>query len=495
MLTTPIDGTHTIHIDNRLTYVDSETTTPIDGIHTKHIDNRQTHADSVNTIPIDSIHTKHIDNRQTHADSVNTTPIDEIHTKHIDNRQTYVDSVCTTLIDGTHTIHIDNRQMFLFVTTVQFLGGRYFYIQAYKALKHGTTNMEILLVLSTTTSYFYSLTIIVIAVILQDAMSPVTFFETTPMLMVFISLGRWLESIAKGKTGEALAKLLSLQPSEALLVNVDKELNTLSEERLSIKLVHRGDILKVLPGEKISIHAKVISGHSTCDESFITGESMPVIKKEGSMVIRGSVNQLGVLLIETTHIGAVTTLVQFFRLVEEAQTSKVPTQNLADNVADYFVPGICIPSTAMLFSWIVAAFIDVTLVDKELVDDGKVSRAEVILEKAFQYAITVLTVACPCALGLVTPTAVMVGTGVGAKNVILIKGGQALVTTHQISWIVFDKTGKVTYRVPIVTYVSMFVNDDVCSTTKMAAISGTAETNKSEWKLPIRGRITYRHCR
>ena len=303
------------------------------------------------------------------------------------------------------------------------------------------------------------------------------------MLMVFISLGRWLESIAKGKTGEALAKLLSLQPSEALLVNVDKELNTLSEERLSIKLVHRGDILKVLPGEKISIHAKVISGHSTCDESFITGESMPVIKKEGSMVIRGSVNQLGVLLIETTHIGAVTTLVQFFRLVEEAQTSKVPTQNLADNVADYFVPGICIPSTSMLFSWIVATFIDVTLVDKELVDDGKVSRAEVILEKAFQYAITVLTVACPCALGLVTPTAVMVGTGVGAKNVILIKGGQALVTTHQISWIVFDKTGKVTYGVPIVTYVSMFVNDDVCSTTKMAAISGTAETNKSEWKF------------
>ena len=180
MLTTPIDGTHTIHIDNRLTYVDSETTTPIDGIHTKHIDNRQTHADSVNTIPIDSIHTKHIDNRQTHADSVNTTPIDEIHTKHIDNRQTYVDSVCTTLIDGTHTKHIDNRQMFLFVTPVQFLGGRYFYIQAYKALKHGATNMEILLVLSTTTSYFYSLTTIVFAVILQDAMSPITFFRQIP---------------------------------------------------------------------------------------------------------------------------------------------------------------------------------------------------------------------------------------------------------------------------------------------------------------------------
>uniref|UniRef100_A0AAR2LRM3 P-type Cu(+) transporter n=1 Tax=Pygocentrus nattereri TaxID=42514 RepID=A0AAR2LRM3_PYGNA len=400
----------------------------------------------------------------------------------------YMMVVDHTLLPG---LSIMNLLSFLFCVPVQFIGGRYFYTQAYKALKHWTANMDVLIVLATSIAFAYSVVILLVAMIEKAKLNPITFFDTPPMLFVFISLGRWLEQIAKSKTSEALSKLMSLQATEATVVTLDKD-TMMVEEQMDVELVQRGDIVKVVPGGKFPVDGRVIEGHSMADESLITGEAMPVTKKPGSTVIAGSINQNGSLLIQATHVGTDTTLSQIVKLVEEAQTSKAPIQQFADKISGYFVPFIVAVSVLTLFSWIVIGFVNFSVVETYFPGyDKSVSKAEAIIRLAFQASITVLCIACPCSLGLATPTAVMVGTGVGAQNGILIKGGEPLEMAHKIQSVVFDKTGTITFGAPEVVQVKMVVEGNRMPRSKLLAVVGTAENNSEH---PLGAAIT-RFCK
>lgn len=305
---------------------------------------------------------------------------------------------------------------------------------------------DVLVVLGTSSAFTYSVMAMLFAMFSSDPdYRPQTFFDTSTMLIMFVSLGRYIENLAKGKTSAALTNLMALTPSSATIFAnppaEGEELDTSAPTRkIPTELVQVGDVVLLIPGEKIPADGTVLSGSTSVDESMVTGESVPVSKVVKSQVIGGTVNGLGTITFRVTRAGADTALSQIVKLVEEAQTSKAPIQQFADRVAGIFVPAVITLALITLASWLCISMSHSTGSLPDVFHSPGVSKFGVCLK----LCISVVVVACPCALGLSTPTAVMVGTGVGAQNGILIKGGKALEASKDVRRVVLDKTGTVT---------------------------------------------------
>ncbi len=320
-----------------------------------------------------------------------------------------------------------NWLFLVLATPVQFYAGWDYYVGAYHALRNGSANMDVLVAMGSSVAYVYSL-----VVILAPSVGQHVYFETSAVIVTMIKLGKLLEARAKGQTGEALRKLIGLRPKIANVVRGGDEAEVPVEE------VRVGDVVLVRPGERIPVDGIVIEGHSAVDESMLTGEPLPVDKQVGDEVIGATINAQGLLRFEATRVGAETALSQIVRLVQEAQGSKAPIQRLADRVAAVFVPAVLgIAAVTFVVWWVMG---------------GRFTPAMVRL-------VAVLVVACPCALGLATPTAIMVGTGKGAQNGILFRNSAALETAHRLDTIVLDKTGTLTKGEPVVTDVVPYEGD------------------------------------
>jgi len=335
---------------------------------------------------------------------------------------------------------VRNILTFALVTPVQFWLGWPFYRGAWKAYKNGVANMDVLVVLGTSSAYFCSVFSVLYAAANPASGTSSHFMTSSAMLITFILLGKYLEVIAKSETTAAITKLLHLAADEAILV-VDGDPEGKEERKILSNLIQRGDILKVMPGAKIPTDGLVRQGKSYVDESMISGESIPVLKVEGSRATGGTINGQGVLYIQATHVGQDTVLSEIIRLVQQAQLSKAPIQSFADKVSSIFVPVVVTIAVITFCSWYFAG--SVNAFPSSWMPPGMSLGVYALL-----YAISVLMIACPCALGLATPTAVMVGTGVGASKGILIKSGEALEGAHRITAVVFDKTGTVTEGKP-----------------------------------------------
>lgn len=304
-------------------------------------------------------------------------------------------------------------------TPVQFYVGYAFYKGAIGALKVRNANMDTLIALGTSAAYFYSLFLVI-----QNPMAE-NYFESAAVLITVVMFGKYLEERAKGRTGQAIKELMNLSPQKALVLRKGKEV------LLDVDEVKKGDILLVKPGEKVPVDGVVTEGTSSVDESMITGEPIPAEKVKGSKVTGGTINGHGFLKMKATVVGENTTLNRIIKFVEDAQLRKAPIQRYADQISSVFVPAVILISLITFSAWYFFF--------------GKA------LSFALITAVSVLVIACPCALGLATPAAVMVGTGKGAKNGILIRGGDALEVSGKVNAVVFDKTGTITEGKPAVT--------------------------------------------
>jgi Cu+-exporting ATPase len=319
-----------------------------------------------------------------------------------------------------------NWLMLVLATPVQFYVGKQYYRGAIQSLRNGAANMDVLVALGSTAAYLYSLPV------LFGWISGHVYFETSAMIITLIKTGKYLEAQAKGKTSLAIKKLMKLSPAQALVIRDGEETNIPVEE------VQVGDIILVKPGEKIPVDGIVIDGHSSVDESMLTGESMPVEKSIGDEVVGATLNKHGSLKFEATKIGKNTVLSQIIKLVEEAQGSKAPIQRIADQVSAIFVPAVVSIALITYLIWQFAV----------LAAPGPESSQ---FARAMLNAVAVLLIACPCAMGLATPTAVMVSSGRGASSGILYKSGEALERAGKITTVVLDKTGTITKGQPSLT--------------------------------------------
>lgn len=334
-------------------------------------------------------------------------------------------------------IHLGDTICFFLTLPVQFGVGLRFYRSAWKALKHKSATMDVLVVLGTTAAFLYSVLVMVTAPFASDpSWHPKVFFDTCTMLITFVSLGRYLENVAKGQTSTALSGLMSLAPSQAVIYTDAPDCT--KEKKVPTELIQVSDIVKIVPGDKIPADGIVIRGESSVDESMVTGEVVPVVKELKSTVIGGTVNGRGTFDMQVTRAGKDTALAQIVNLVEEAQTSKAPIQAFADTVAGYFVPAVISLGLVTFVVWMSVSHLTTHL--PHVFEEKGATKFMICL----RLCISVVVVACPCALGLSTPTAVMVGTGVGAQNGILIKGAGPLEASHKIDRIVLDKTGTLT---------------------------------------------------
>lgn len=310
---------------------------------------------------------------------------------------------------------------FALATPVQFWAGGQFYRDAYLNLLDRNTNMSTLVVLGTSAAYFYSVAVMLFGDVLDVEY---LYFETSAILITLIILGKYLEALAKGRTSEAIKKLMGLKAKTATVLRDGQEYD------IPVEAVRVGDLVLVKPGEKIPVDGLVKEGYSTVDESMLTGESMPVEKHVGDEVIGATINLHGTISFEAKKVGKETALAQIIKVVEDAQGSKAPIQRMADLVSSYFVPAVLVIALVTFLGWYYWTS---------------------SLTIALLTMVTVLVIACPCALGLATPTAIMVGTGLGAENGILFKGGEYLERASQVDTVVLDKTGTITTGRPEVT--------------------------------------------
>ncbi len=311
-------------------------------------------------------------------------------------------------------------------TFVQVWAGRRFYRSAWRAARHGTSNMDTLVAIGTSAAWAYSVVLTLVpAVVIDAGLEPATYFDSAAIIIGLVLLGRWLESRAKGQTTGAIRRLAALRPASARLVRGDDEAD------VTLESVVVGDLLRVRPGDKVPVDGVVLEGTSAIDESLLTGEPIPTAKGPGDEVIGATLNTTGTFVMRATRVGRDTALARIVELVERAQGSKAPIARLADRIAEVFVPLVLVIAAATFLGWMALG-------------------PEPRLTHALVAAIAVLVIACPCAMGLATPTAIMVGTGRGAEAGILIRGGEALETAHKVDAVVLDKTGTLTLGRPVV---------------------------------------------